>query len=197
MLFRSDYETAKQRVARLNDPSPAECEAILSEVCPTDERIVRHGRQVMQAAVAICRALNRAGSALDEDRVAAAALLHDIAKGTADHAAVGGQMLQAMGFDRAGAIVDAHTDLPEAERQDPGEAAVVYLADKLVAKGRFVTLESRFRAALARYGSDAEARAAVERRRSAAMAVNRQIEKTAGLSLDQILSEAGIHLEGK
>lgn len=186
------YEAAKQRFSRLHDPSFAEGEAILSEVYPTDEKIIRHGRQVRRAAAALCRALNRKGAGLDQQRVETAALLHDLAKGKTDHAGVGARMLAAMGFDRVGAIVAAHTDLPEAELKDPKEAAVVYLADKLVAKGRFVSLESRFAGALARYGSNSEARAAIERRRAAALAVKQKIEKKAGLSLAQILSEADI-----
>ncbi|MCF8050674.1 MAG: NTP transferase domain-containing protein [Desulfobacterales bacterium] len=187
-----DYEEAKRRFARLNDPTLAECEAILAEVCPTDEKIIRHGRQVRQAAGVLCRALNRKGAGLDQQRVETAALLHDLAKGETDHAGVGGRMLADMGFDRVGAIVAAHTDLPEAEMKDPKEAAVVYLADKLVAKGRFVSLESRFAGALARYGSNSEARAAIERRRTVALAVKQRIEEKAGLPLAQILSEAAI-----
>lgn len=188
------YEAAKRRFAGLNDPSFAECEAILSEVCPTDEKIIRHCRQVRQAAAALCRALNRKGAGLDQQRVETAALLHDLAKGETDHAGVGGRMLADMGFVRVGAIVSAHTDLPEAEMKDPKEAAVVYLADKLVAKGRFVSLESRFEAALKRYGSSREARSAIERRRAVALAVKQKIEETAGLSLEQILiAAAGGH----
>ncbi len=192
-----DYQEAKRRFGRLNDPSLAECEAILSEVCPADEKIIRHGRQVRQAAAAICRALNRKGAGLDRQQVEAAALLHDVAKGDTRHAGAGGRMLADMGFERVGAIVAAHTDLPAAEMNDPKEAAVVYLADKLVAKGRFVSLEARFDAALARYGKDSEARSAIERRRAAALAVKRKIEEAAGLFLEQILWEADIEGEGK
>ncbi|MCF8078144.1 MAG: NTP transferase domain-containing protein [Desulfobacterales bacterium] len=192
-----DYQEAKRRFARLSDPSLAECEAILSEVCPTDEKIIRHGRQVRQAAAAFCRALNRKGAGLDQHRVEGAALLHDVAKGNTDHAGVGARMLAAMGFGGVGAIVAAHTDLPEAEMNDPKEAAVVYLADKLVSRGRFVSLESRFDAALARYGRDRDARASIERRRSAALAVKRKIEEIAGLSVEKILAEAEDGLDGE
>ncbi len=190
-----DYEAVKRRFARLSEPSFSECEAILSEVFPTDKKIIRHGRQVQQAAAALCRALNRKGAGLVQQRVETAALLHDLAKGKADHARVGQRMLAAMGFDRVGAIVAAHTDLPEEEMQDPKEAAVVYLADKLVSRGRFVSLQARFDAALARYGSNSEARAAIERRRSVALAVKQKIEEKAGLPLAQILSEAAIESE--
>jgi CTP:molybdopterin cytidylyltransferase MocA len=190
-----DYEAARGRFAALANPSAAECEAILTEVYPADEAVIRHGRVVQQAASALCRALNLAGAGLDEGRVLAGAILHDVAKGAPDHAAEGGRMLEALGFDKVGAIVAAHTDLPEDEISDPKEAAIVYLADKLVAGERFVALESRFDAALGRFGTDPAARAAVERRRSIAMAVKQKVEKRTGLALEEILLEAGIRCE--
>ncbi|MGD8369014.1 MAG: NTP transferase domain-containing protein [Desulfobacterales bacterium] len=187
-----DYETARDRFVRLSDPSAAECEAILFNIHPVGEAAVRHGRAVQQASGALCRALNRAGAGIDENRVMAGALLHDIAKGAPDHAAEGGRMLAALGFAKVGAIVAAHTDLPEEEIADPKEAAVVYLADKLVSGARFVSLQSRFDAAMERFGSDPAARAAVERRRKAALAVKQKVEERTGLTVEEILSDAGI-----
>lgn len=181
-----DYDEAIKRFARLDDPSPRECEAMLTEVYPTEKDIVQHGRRVQRTAVAICRAMNQAGANLDEGRVAAAGLMHDIAKGTSDHARTGGEMLKSVGFDRVAALVAAHTDLPIAERHHPGEAAVVYLADKLTEKDRFVSLESRFGRALRRYGSDPEARYAIERRQAAAMAVKAKVEQFTGQPLSRL-----------
>jgi hypothetical protein len=71
----------------------------------------------------------------------------------------------------------------------PNEAAVVYLADKLVAKDRFVSLESRFEDAFQRFENDPAARSAIERRQAAAMAVKALVEQRIGLSLPQLLSE--------
>ncbi len=190
-----DYEAARRRYPRLEDPSRVECEEIISRIHPLGEAAVRHGRQVQQVAAALCRALNRSGANLDERRAAAAALLHDIAKGATDHAAKGGRMLEDLGFARVAAIVAAHTDLPEGEVRRPTEAAVVYLADKLVSKNRFVSLQSRFDAAKKRFGGDPAARAAIDRRRNATLSVKQMVEEKAGLSLDRILSEAGIRCE--
>jgi HD superfamily phosphohydrolase YqeK len=145
--------------------------------------------------MALCRAMNRTGAGLDEKRVAAAALLHDIAKGAPDHARAGARMLDALGFDRVGAIVAAHTDLPAEEVQNPQEAAVVYLADKLVGPDRFVPIESRFDVALRRFGRDPAARAAIARRRATALTVKTRVEQGAGMSLTQVLAEAGIRLD--
>jgi len=181
-----DYDEAIQRFARLHDPSPAECEAVLTEVYPTEEDIVHHGRRVQRTAVAICRAMNRAGADLDENRVAAAGLMHDIAKGAPDHARVGGEMIKSVGFDRVAELVAAHTDLPEVEQHAPGEAAIVYLADKLTEKDRLVSLESRFELALQRYGRDPEARYAIEKRQAAAMAVKAKVEQVTGQPLSRL-----------
>ncbi len=187
-----DFEAAKGRFARLSDPSAAECEAILFKIHPVDEAAVGHARAVQQAASALCRAVNRTGAGIDESRVSSGALLHDIAKGAPDHAAQGGRMLEALGFARVGAIVAAHTDLPEEEIADPKEAAVVYLADKMVSGARFVSLQSRFQAAMERFGSGPAARAAVERRRNAALAVKQKVEERTGLTVEEVLLEAGI-----
>lgn len=181
-----DYDAAIQRLARLNDPSPTECEAILAEVCPAEENMVRHGRQVQRTALAICRAMNFAGANLDEGRVAAAGLLHDIAKGIPDHARVGGDILKAAGFDHVAKLVAAHTDLPEAELHHPGEAAIVYLADKLTLADRWVSLESRFERALRRYGADPAARLAIQKRRAVAMRVKTKIEHFTGQPLARL-----------
>lgn len=184
-----DYEAAVERFVRFHDPSPAECEAILSEVHPTVEDVVHHGRQVQRTAVEICRAMNQAGAGLDESRVAAAGLMHDIAKGTPDHARVGGGILKSAGFDRIAELVAAHTDLPETELHTPGEAAIVYLADKLTEADRFVSLESRFESALQRFGRDPAARSAIKRRQAAAMTLKTKVEQFTGRPLSQLHSE--------
>jgi CTP:molybdopterin cytidylyltransferase MocA len=192
-----DYQSAKDRFADLAVPSPAECEAILSDVHPVDERVVRHSRKVQAAAQALCRAVNGAGADIDESRVAAAALLHDVAKGLPDHAAEGGRMIAALGFEKVAAIAAAHNDLPEEEIAEPKEAALVYLADKLVMEDRFVSLEARFDNAFKRFGSDAAARAAVERRRRTAFYVRRKVEERTGLTLEEILLEFGIRYDSR
>jgi CTP:molybdopterin cytidylyltransferase MocA/HD superfamily phosphohydrolase YqeK len=184
-----DYDAASQRLSRLNDPSPIECEAILAEVFPTEEDVVRHGRQVQRTALALCRAMNLAGAGMDEGRVAAAGLMHDIAKGNPDHARVGGDILKEMGFDHVAELVAAHTDLPEAELHHPGEAAIVYLADKLTLADRCVPLETRFERALRRYGADPAVRLAIEKRRSIAMTLKSKIEHFTGRPLSQLYQE--------
>ena len=182
-----DYTKALQRFPRLSDPSPAECEAILSEVHPPNDGVVRHGRQVQRTAVAICRAMNKAGAGLDEHRVAAAGLMHDIAKGSRDHAFVGGRILKSMGFEHVAKLVAAHTDLPPSDQRIVGEAAIVYLADKLTDADRSISLESRFERSFRRFGRDPEARSAIEKRRDIAFSLKRQIEKFTGQPLLQML----------
>ena len=181
-----DYDAAKQRLDRLDDPSPIECEALLAEVFPTEEDVVCHGRQVQRMALAICRAMNSAGGGFDEGRVAAAGLMHDIAKGNPNHARVGGEILKTMGFDHVAELVAAHTDLPEVELDHPGEAAIVYLADKLTLADRCVSLESRFERALRRYRADPVARHSIAKRRAVAMALKTKVEQFTGRPLSQI-----------
>ncbi len=185
-----DFKEAIRRFNGLDDPSPAECEAVLCEVYPTGQEIVQHGRQVQRTAITICRAMNQAGAELNENRVSAAGLMHDIAKGTPDHARVGAKNLKRLGFDAVAKIVEAHTDLPETELETIGEAGIVYLADKLTAKDRYISLESRFEQAFQRYGQNRDARSAIEKRRSDAVALKKKVERFIGRPLSQLHLDA-------
>ena len=68
----------------------------------------------------------------------AACLLHDLVRDRPGHARAGGE-----GWPEVGALVSVHHDLP---REAGAEAALLFLADKLVQETRPVTLEERFQA---------------------------------------------------
>ncbi|PTW62848.1 CTP:molybdopterin cytidylyltransferase MocA [Breoghania corrubedonensis] len=161
-------------------PSEAECLAMF-EAAGTPVPVRRHGRAVADLALALATALNRAGLCLDIPRIRAAALLHDIAKGRAHHAAFGAQMIRTFGFPALSAIIEHHMALP-ARPSIIDETAVVYLADKLVAGEKQVTLEQRFAPALKRFAADETALAGARRRLADAVVIARLVE-AAGVCL--------------
>lgn len=73
----------------------------------------------------------------------AACLLHDLVRDRPGHARAGGERLVQEGWPEVGALVSVHHDLP---REAGAEAALLFLADKLVQETRPVTLEERFQA---------------------------------------------------
>lgn len=119
--------------------TPALCEALL-DAAGTPEQVRHHCRAVAEKADALARQLPP--GAVDRDGLYAAALLHDIARTFPDHARVGAEWMEALGYPEIAGWIACHHDLPAPERVS--EAVVLYLADKLIQEDREVTLEERF-----------------------------------------------------
>jgi CTP:molybdopterin cytidylyltransferase MocA/HD superfamily phosphodiesterase len=186
-----DMDTPEQ-LARIREfaahreiPSFAECEAVLAEY-QADERVVRHSRVVAGVAFALATALVERGVHVEPLLVRAAALLHDVAKGKPEHAQAGAQLLRDLDFGNAAEIVAAHTDYTlVAGKLD--EAAVVYLADKLVSGDRVVGIEKRFQRSFDRFQGIPAALDSVTRRRATAEKIAHEIEKHLGAGLRQAI----------
>jgi putative nucleotidyltransferase with HDIG domain len=166
-------------------PSLQECEAILAMYQP-NERVVRHSRMVACVAQEIAVALAERDIKINPLLARAGGLLHDVAKGKPDHAAAGAQLLRDLEFENVADVVAAHTDCTFTGRLD--EAAIVYLADKLVSGERIVGLERRFENALERFREDPVALAAALQRRATAEAIAHRIENSLGIELPLFIS---------
>ncbi|MBO6163836.1 MAG: NTP transferase domain-containing protein [Lachnospiraceae bacterium] len=116
----------------------------------------------------------------DSDLVKAAAWLHDIAKGEADHAVTGARWLDELGYTRIAPWVGAHTDLPEEYANGINGAMLVYLADKRVKGDCPCTLEERFAGGRMSFPANSAAREALERRYAAAVRAQQMI-RSAGI----------------
>lgn len=191
----ADRDAAADRLARRGYPGPDEALALM-ELYDAGERGLGHARGVARAALALGRAvapaLERAGKPLDFALLEAAALVHDIAKGQRRHEEAGGRLLEAEGFPEAAAIVAAHRDIDPAGLEFPAERELVYLADKLVRGSQVLGLERRFQEKLDQFAGDAEACAAIARRRGHARDMARLVETLAGQDLQAILERAGM-----
>lgn len=110
------------------------------------------------------------------------ALLHDIARPLPEHAEAGAELLAGLGYPVHAEGIRRHMELGDFKQLD--EAAVVFIADKLVQQDRRVTLGERYAASADRCLSQ-EARAAHERRRKEAEAVAAAVNKICGKELIQ------------
>lgn len=186
ILFDVDDESAfaeaEVRYARLGIPTAAEALVLLHQH-KAGERGLAHGRGVAQAALAIARALNAKGLALDLGLIESAALLHDIAKGQPRHEAAGASLLASLGFGPVAEIVAAHRDIDPAGLAAPSERDIVYLADKLVRGPERIGIARRFQEKLDAFAGNEDACRAIRTRRDHALAMQRLVESRLGCGL--------------
>ena len=138
-------------------------------------------------ATALTTALNERRQHLVAPLVTAGALLHDIAREQPRHADAGADLLERLHYRRVAAVVRPHVRLGDRAGDEPDEAQVVYLADKLVQGTRVVGLDARFAVRLERFAGDPEARAAVLERKEEAARVLRRVERILGAPVDEVL----------
>lgn len=162
-------------------PAYTECLAILRRH-QNNERMIAHGKKVAEVGKRLACCLNAAGMKLNIDLVVAGGLLHDIAKGQRNHAGRGEKLMKAQGFETLAAIVGAHMDMDFSAESNLDEAAIVFLADKLVQEDRLVSLADRFRPALAKGSENPAMLAAITRRQRTAEAISSRITELLGIS---------------
>ena len=185
----ADYRKLKARYGKYEIPTIDESLALLGQKAAGDQDLVEHSYAVAGLALDMAKALNRSGCRMDLDLIAAAGLLHDIARGEPGHAEAGEQMLEDMGYPAVAEVVGAHMDLALTDDEAFRPHEVVYLADKLVQGTRPVSLEERFREKFERYSRDPKASAAIASRHATALKIIRRFERRLGLSLASFLEE--------
>lgn len=169
-------------------PDEQRCHELLREHGASAE-LIAHSEAVAAVAVALTNALNEHAQHLCLPLVAAAALLHDIARAAPRHAEAGGRLLEGLGYRRLSPVVRPHMDLGPAAGADVGETAVVFLADKLVLGDRLVTVEERFDARMRPLAGWPDALAGAQARRVAAVRVRESVERVLGHALGPATSE--------
>ncbi|MCJ8499426.1 DVU_1551 family NTP transferase [Desulfatitalea alkaliphila] len=176
----ADLRMLTQRLERDDRPSADACRVLMTRVEQVPPAVWRHCRAVAAVAGAIADALQAAGVDLDADLVRSAALVHDIARQAPHHAAAGARLLADLGYPRPAAMVAVHMDPPVADAATPDEAAVLFLADKLVVGDRPADLHTRFERKMAKYGNDPRIAKAIASRRQAAEALLATVERCIG-----------------
>ncbi len=172
-----DYRRLLAEREHRHAPDPDECEAML-EAAAAPEPVRRHCRAVAALATHLAQRLKDAGQPMDVCLVQAAALVHDIAKGQPDHAEAGAALVREFGFPSTAGVAARHHTYAFAGHTD--EAAVVYLADKLIEGEARVSLAARFAPAFARFANDPAALAGAMRRYADAQAILSALEARIG-----------------
>ena len=115
----------------------------LLETSQMPDHLRRHSEAVSRKALSMAVKLQEKGILLDLNLVRSASLLHDIRKGSADHAAAGAALLKESGYSRAAEIVRQHHWLDRMPSK-ADETLVVYLADKMIQGDKEVSIDERF-----------------------------------------------------
>jgi len=172
----ADYQRAEEICRDRSLPTVAECEALLTSL-RVHRGVVLHGRAVARVAIWLA---DRLGPPLNARLLEGAARLHDLAKGTPDHARSGARLLEGLGYRRVAALVAFHMDLAVGDTVSLDEAALLYLADKLVRGQSLVGIEERFSSAEDKFRGDPAALHAAARRRAAAYAIAAEVGRRLG-----------------
>jgi len=180
----ADYARMNELALTRDVLTESECEALLAEL-KVREAVIRHSRMVAEAAEKITASLVQHGEDLNLALIRAGGLLHDVAKGKPDHAQAGARILEALGYPRIAQVIASHVDLAFREGV-LDEAAVVYLADKLVRGGEIVTLRQRFEPSFQQY-RDAAVRMLVEQGWKTAQQIAAMVERRCGMCVAEIL----------
>jgi molybdenum cofactor cytidylyltransferase len=185
-----DYARLTKRAAQHHAPTETECSAIFAALAVPDA-IRRHGQAVAAVAQSLTNRLNAHGLTVDPNLIRAASLLHDIAKGQPKHAKAGAAIVTELGFPEVGHIIGQHMDM-NFHRDSPMEAAIVFLADKLVKEDHRVSLEDRFRPAFECFSDQPEALRGATRKYNTARAILSAIEHLTDESTPDILTDNGV-----
>lgn len=178
MDTKEDYEKLL-RYYNSGAPNRKECDSILN-IYNVPDNIIRHCKEVARVSLEILHRLKSTGLELDEVALEAAAMLHDIAKTDKNHAQVGENIMDELGYGKVGSIIGTHTDIKVVENDKLTENEILYLADKLVKEDKVITLEERFGQSLKIYSDNPEALRKIQNRWAAANKIIKKIEKTTG-----------------
>ena len=172
LTYDGAYHIARPPALPEKPLTPRLAERLLDAADP-GERVKAHCRAVAREALRIAGALPRPP---DRELLAAAALLHDAARGERRHAETGAAWLRLLGYDDAAALVAQHHDFTGGTLD---AAALLFLADKCVQEERRVSLEARFQASRAACRDSAALRAHEARWRTA-LALKEQVNSICG-----------------
>jgi molybdenum cofactor cytidylyltransferase len=191
-----DYGDFAERLSDYDVPSVPECLTVLRDKFAVSQSIVAHSTTVARVALALARALNAAGNRLNLKLIAAAALLHDVAKGQPDHAAVAERLVKEMGYPAVARVVGAHTDVQVVPDAPISPQEIVCLADKMVQADSVVSVETRFGNSLQAYSGDPGAVDMVIRRKANILVVKGRVERALGSPVETVLQMSLSRNEG-
>lgn len=145
MDYSKDYEIMVKYYESREFPDLDECEAMLN-IMKASENVIKHSQKVAELSLLISnRLITDVNLPLSIKKMQAAALLHDIAKGTDNHPEVGANYVSSEGFPELKQPIEVHMKYPyDIEQMSLTESEILYLCDKLIDEDKLFTLEGRF-----------------------------------------------------
>ena len=180
--YQKDYAYICRYWPRRYRPDWTHCQSFY-QLAATPEPVQQHCRAVAEKALALGELLQQRGVLLQLDLLESAALLHDVCRTKKGHAAAGAAFLRYYGLEQVAQLVEVHMDWPQNQPVTLNEAAVLYLADKLVSGDGQVPLADRFAEKRKKYAAQQEIEMKIVQR-----------EQTA-LEIIQLLKQQGIPVE--
>ena len=180
MDTKEDFQVLMDHISVYPCPDYQECMEIL-RLYKVNSDVINHMKSVAKFAKRISLLLNEKGLNLNINYIYAGALLHDVAKGTKDHAGQGAKIVEGFGYKCLMEIINEHMEL----RTQPkiGEKEIVYLCDKLIKGSTLVTLKERFAEAFSRYEGVPHILENVSKKYMDAKIIKNNIEEILGISL--------------
>ncbi len=189
-----EYELLCKKSRKMDIPTAAECEVIMTDIQRAQDDVFAHCKAVSLVAGTIVDEVNRHGGDIDRELVTAAALLHDLARGMPDHATESARIIRGMGFPKVAELVETHMDIASGCGGEITPAEILYLADKLVSGDRVVTLQDRFGQARDKFGDNPEAVGKIRARYEHAINILQRIEARTGRFDISELKKTGVSL---
>ena len=173
-----DYSRLQALASLQHIPSMHECFALWNHVL-LPEHIRRHCFKVADVATKLVEALESPPTREFKQKVIAGALLHDIAKGSPDHAQKGADLLKKQGFESLSHIIASHSRLAMQDGTIT-EAELVFLADKFVQGTSLAPYKKRYEEKMTHYATSPRVLAIIKERQAQAESIHQKIEMQTG-----------------
>ena len=155
----------------------------------TPDHVIRHCKCVSEVALAISKALEREGFALNLRLIQDSCLFHDLKRSMPNHAEEGYEVLYNLGFIKEAEIVRDHMrHNPSSSVSDLTELDIVCIADRLVLEDEYVGLEKRMEYVLNKASSE-DAIKAINAKKKEMTKILMGIEEITGKTIDEIVGE--------
>lgn len=174
MDTKEDYEALKA-YGELYAPTEKECCAMMA-FYGVEEHIIRHCEAVEKMVRILLHEIENQGVCFDTSTLLAAALLHDIARKEKNHALVGAQMVEEMGYKEIAKLIETHMDIDVDASAPLNANEILFLADKLVCEDEVCGFEKRFAKALQKCEGNAEAQRNIQKRLNAVKTIIAKIQ---------------------
>ncbi|WP_158269648.1 DVU_1551 family NTP transferase [Desulfonatronum sp. SC1] len=173
------------RTHNLSIPTPEECSELhlLYSPDPSRRAIRVHCLAVARAALRMASTLNRNdpnGERMSLEVLASAALVHDVAKGEAEHGQAGAAFLRGHGFVVIAELVARHHQFDAVGHGEVNETTLLQLADMLLIQDKPSSLKERFAMTVERFRDNAAALMAIRTKFSTANRLYEQVARRLG-----------------